>query len=408
VDYRAVDPDGRYTGINFTQSGTGAIARTVRDKLMDVVSVKDFGAVGNGVADDTAAIQAAINAVKSFGGGTVYFPTGDYLITQTLIINSPYITLRGEGGGVDGNQPFQDTWANIVSKAATRLVWNGAAVAAMVLISPTDVASPVSSPLQGGGFDGIMFDANNIAQTGVKILSTRCARYANSSVVRHTVWGMILGVTNNDLYDGGSGTNTSISLCDFDNICVTTASLPGNTAKSVLMYGNGLKGGVNQCVFTNNQWYNSSYLGRNVEIENSDDNIFISCRWAGTLVLHATDTGTNPVSAAFPGSLAQNHFFYFPLGRLEVLTTIAAISGTNLPSFGHGIWGHSGNLPGYTLTQQLVVGNGADISVFGASIDFANRKGFLSYGTQPALTSVYRATDQTIANYTVTSVSWSS
>jgi hypothetical protein len=47
---------------SFTQSGTGATVRTVDSKLKDVVSVKDFGAVGDGVADDTAAFTAALAA----------------------------------------------------------------------------------------------------------------------------------------------------------------------------------------------------------------------------------------------------------------------------------------------------------------------------------------------------------
>jgi hypothetical protein len=63
-----------------------------------VVCVKDFGAVGDGVADDTAAIQAAINSIThttwqgsaanmyTRGGGTVYFPPGRYKITSTLLV----------------------------------------------------------------------------------------------------------------------------------------------------------------------------------------------------------------------------------------------------------------------------------------------------------------------------------
>ena len=64
----------------FTQAGTGATARTIDSKLKDVVSVKDFGAIGNGVADDTAAIQAAVNS----GARTVYFPNGSYKVNSTI------------------------------------------------------------------------------------------------------------------------------------------------------------------------------------------------------------------------------------------------------------------------------------------------------------------------------------
>jgi hypothetical protein len=67
--------------VGFLQTGSGAQARTVQAKLRDVVSVKDFGAVGNGSANDTTAIQTAINT-----GASLFFPPGTYRaanLTQT-------------------------------------------------------------------------------------------------------------------------------------------------------------------------------------------------------------------------------------------------------------------------------------------------------------------------------------
>ena len=69
--------------VGFINAGTGATARTVQSKLRDVVSVKDFGAVGDGVTDDTAAIQAAVNAAYS-----VMFPEGTYLVSSTITLRS--------------------------------------------------------------------------------------------------------------------------------------------------------------------------------------------------------------------------------------------------------------------------------------------------------------------------------
>ena len=59
----------------------GSVTRTVASRLDDVLNVKNFGAVGDGIADDTAAIQAALNAGS---GKVVYVPCGTYNISSTL------------------------------------------------------------------------------------------------------------------------------------------------------------------------------------------------------------------------------------------------------------------------------------------------------------------------------------
>ncbi len=66
----------------FTQSGSGAVPRSVNSKLGDMISVKDFGAVGDDLTDDTAAIQAALDASSG-----VFFPSGSYKITSALQMN---------------------------------------------------------------------------------------------------------------------------------------------------------------------------------------------------------------------------------------------------------------------------------------------------------------------------------
>jgi hypothetical protein len=70
--------------IRYVPAGSSTV-RTVQAKLRETVSVKDFGAVGDGVTDDTAAIQAAIDENN---GCTIYFPNGTYAVGSTINIDS--------------------------------------------------------------------------------------------------------------------------------------------------------------------------------------------------------------------------------------------------------------------------------------------------------------------------------
>ena len=89
--------------ITFRQQGTGAVDRSIFSKTGETVSVKDFGATGDGTTDDTTAVQAAFDAVLANLGGGVFFPAGEYLITNTLGIDisagDARIWLSGDGNG---------------------------------------------------------------------------------------------------------------------------------------------------------------------------------------------------------------------------------------------------------------------------------------------------------------------
>lgn len=85
-------PDAMY------MESAGATARTIEAKFSELsISVKDFGAAGDGLADDTTAIQAAINRVGFLGGGEVYFPPGTYKYTSALTNTVDGVSLRGSG-----------------------------------------------------------------------------------------------------------------------------------------------------------------------------------------------------------------------------------------------------------------------------------------------------------------------
>ncbi len=87
------------TGINTPYTISGLV---IAEPNEDIFSVKIYGAIGDGTTDDTIAIQATLDAVAASdaGSGTIYFPTGTYLVTATLNVDSSDTKILGGANAV--------------------------------------------------------------------------------------------------------------------------------------------------------------------------------------------------------------------------------------------------------------------------------------------------------------------
>jgi len=177
----AVSLAGSMAAPNFTAQGVGAVTRTTSDKFSDGVSVKDFGAKGDGLTDDTLAIQKAIAAHSS-----IYVPPGTYLISQPLVLGSNQTLVgAGQSATIKAN-----TLVNILE-----------IVASYVTVQ--------NLRLEGG-------------QVGIKLFG-RDAPCVNVTVSDVTVWQAKTGI----LLDGYTDTNRPTYWNNFDRVTVLQPAVNG-------------------------------------------------------------------------------------------------------------------------------------------------------------------------------------
>lgn len=76
------------SSVQYDPAGSGAVSTTAQAKLREFVSVKDFGAVGDGATNDTAAVQAAIDSFGVGTNATIYVPNGTYRLNSAVNIGA--------------------------------------------------------------------------------------------------------------------------------------------------------------------------------------------------------------------------------------------------------------------------------------------------------------------------------
>lgn len=165
--------------IGFKQAGTGATTRTVQAKAREVISVTDFGAVGDGVTNDTAAIQAAINYAQLIKAW-VHFPavTNGYMVSGlTIGTTGTNYTCHFIGDGFDPSMAAQSgITGQYTGQSMLKLI---AGSNTSLITVNADAAPPM--------FKNMTFNGNGSSQSG----TSHCINMADASAAayyRYTCW----------------------------------------------------------------------------------------------------------------------------------------------------------------------------------------------------------------------------
>ncbi|CAB4135412.1 Pectate lyase superfamily protein [uncultured Caudovirales phage] len=240
------------TNIQSLATGTGAVARSVQSKLNDFVSVKDFGATGNGTTNDTVAIQAAMLSTST-AGKRLFFPAGIYLVTDSLIM-CQYTNIYGEYN-------YQG-WNDSTNNRST-----------IIQFTPTSAKSLFVASTSNGTSDGFVSDISisDMCLFGDNTANSQSAIYASqviySAFKNLKIWNFQTGVrcaqTINNRFE-----NLNIGYCT--TACVT----------------------YNESTPTTDVWEQCTFNKSPIGVDTSD-NVAIGIRFNNCLFEDLTTYGVN-------------------------------------------------------------------------------------------------------------------
>jgi hypothetical protein len=316
--------------VTYDPAGAGAVATTVQAKLRETVSVKDFGAVGNGSTNDTAAIQLALNS----GAKKVYAPAATYKILGTLTIPTG-VCLEGDGPEQTIFDGSSTTYAALTSGQHIRTAEGSYTALPALSVSPSKGATTLtfaSAPSLQVNDVFLIYNPTDFSYSGWRDYY-RAGEYLRVASVSGSV--VTLQGTLADSY-----TTAAVSLYRYDGMTTCTLSnfkLIGLNDLSNAVFGLNLISCVDSLV-------------ENVKVTN--------CSYASIVLDRCFNTSlTNCTATENFATSASGGEYGLSIGNSHIVHVI----GGYYASFRHGITTGGGTGIGRVTNRYLVI-NGAHIT----------------------------------------------
>lgn len=320
-DLKAWAAAGDTTGsalVGFKQAGTGAVDRTMQDKAREVVSVKDFGAVGDGVTDQTGVLSLAhATGAKhiEFPYGTYYFPGGlPARAGVTYDFNGSTILGNGSSVGIycgeSGGDCYRSNFHNAVISGYTEAL--------------------NSLDMYQCNFYGIHTE-NCAVGWALRVGATGRGSYYNNFYGCHNIDGTVIGLKtysgswggpNTNFFHGCKlyGTSTCVDIGTLTNLCFYGGSIESGTADYLLKMS-----GSKRVLFSGTRFEGKTGAIMQIDAA-SQDNGFIFCTISASNAISDSGTRTSWIGGK---SSAYDFLFGYTLSPND---QYAKIGDLNSPS----------------------------------------------------------------------------
>jgi hypothetical protein len=332
---------GNATAISYTASFPGATLQTVQTKLEQYVSVKDFGAVGDGVADDTAAIQAALDAGKS-----VYLPDGTYAVTARLTLSTPNVQIYGSGI----IKPTA-TWTGVgttKSLLTIEITASNATVNGLTFDSDdTVIGSQINFQVESFAPQTIVTNCRFLNSVMIGGASGSCVAFRTTAPYCQAI-GNYTQNTNGAIFVQGTKCVVSNNVCvDPNDVgivlngpqcvgCVVSGNIIDNASLNSLSGGILVEEAANQWVIEGNSIYG---LNNGIGIGAINVAVFTSViggKIIGNVISGGSGVTTNPATGIYHNQnyidveIASNSVFGLPTGNANSRMIICAATGGSI------------------------------------------------------------------------------